>query len=175
MESKQIISIKHCIIDNLPKLNKNICKIITKFLVFKTGNKNKICEWDLYDKVSSGYSNKGLVKPKRLYYYLHSSGWEDCATDCSESDEFSVNEIDDEKYSVRIRSDFKCNMDSRGDRKYNSISNISKLELFNMLNSNDIYIFQFNSTKLYREIFNNPSKYDFVNCESGDEADDECE
>jgi len=179
--------LKYYIENTLYKFNLDLCNIIIEYLILQCKDKTFISEWDLYTSLLQGYSGfysrdenklhkKRIVEQNSLYWYSYGCGWEELATDCSESEEISIHELSDtENVKFHKRYRFDCKWDSRETFEKNETKIISKLELFNNITTNQYLnkeecVFN-NQYKLFQDLFKHPHIYDYNYTEDEDDAD----
>jgi len=179
------------ILDELPCLSWDLCGLIVQYLIWPTKkNKHFICEWDLYWKITQGFHctlhnhdfndmTEQQTKAKRLYFHSYCCAWQHCATDCSESDELSINEENPDQYRVRRRYRFHYEYDDRDDKSTEITEMKTKSDLFALIQPpTDYYDAHLNEYRhLYYHLFGYPHLTDHErdDVDSGDEADNESE
>lgn len=197
--SKNCKNVSRVLWRSLDCLSSDLCELIIKYLIWPTiknhhtfdqyaEEKHKIeeihwiCEWDFYEKISSGYVGrlqnfkrfKHLTRkqtPRQIYFYSRIS-----ATDCEESEELSVHELENEQDCIlRKQTRFRNYSDESGNKVTSSTETISKMELFHRIQLAN-FAERFQEHFFFHLFQHAPLEGCYAyhdDLDSGDEADDE--
>jgi len=200
-----VIKVNNLIFETINFFSLDLIKLIEEYLIYDNEyrkNRKYTCDLDFLNPFRNGFyhSRNNYFEAERveevkldpkiknhLFWHLHKSGYEEVATDCSKSNELSVNECSDvDNFSIRYRYRFSYDMDSSDDRQLKKTFKINKDKfIYNLLTKDQNIIeeqfFEHNGRKTINTFWidNEQLRLDLnikniEYCDSSDEADDEC-
>lgn len=201
-----VIKVNNLIFETINFFSLDLIKLIEEYLIYygEYRNRKYTCDLDFLNLMSSGFYHTSnayfesekeerskLVKPDQkinnhLFWHSHKAGWEDVATDCSESNELSINECSDIDYlSIRYRNRYNCEWNSDDNRNLEKTFQTRKDKFIHDLFTDrhtiiEELFFEKNNHKQVSTFWIDNKELCFdlkieniEDCDSGDEADNE--